>query len=342
MNTVIDLVEQGYVPDWVTRIGIRRLLRQRLAKETVKFRQQNAIEDFISQMQASPLAINTMDANQQHYEVPTAFYEYALGKHKKYSCAYFKPNVNNLSTAEEDMFAITCERAEICDGAQILELGCGWGSLTLWLGQMYPDSQITAVSNSATQKTYIDETALARGLSNIKVITCDMNDFSIDQQFDRVVSIEMFEHMRNYPMLFQRITGWLKAEGKLFFHIFCHKNIPYFFETEGKTDWMAEHFFTGGLMPSYDLPLSIPSDLTLLNRWTVNGTHYARTSRAWLERIDTSKQQVLEVFTNSADPTAEVVQFNRWRMFFMACEELFAYNQGKEWHIGHYLFGNKN
>lgn len=342
MKTVIDLVEQGFVPDWITRLGIRRLLRRRLAKEKDKFKQTDAFEEFLSEMRTSPLAINTLDANQQHYEVPTEFFEFALGIHKKYSCGYFKPNVHNLSAAEEDMLTITCERAEIEDGMQILELGCGWGSLTLWMGKMFPNSRITAVSNSSSQKVYIDEIAQSRGLGNIEVITCDMNDFDINEKFDRVVSIEMFEHMRNYPLLFQRIANWLESNGKLFFHIFCHNTIPYFFETEGEADWMAENFFTGGLMPSYDLPLSIESDMTLLNRWAVNGRHYAKTSHAWLNQIDDNKEQVLELFKKSDDPTPEVVQYNRWRMFFMACEELFAYNQGKEWHIGHYLFGNKN
>lgn len=342
MSFAIDLVEQGKVPDWVTRIGIKRLLGQRLKKEATKFKQHQALPNFISEMAASPLAINTIDANEQHYEVPTEFYEHALGLHKKYSCAYFNPNVSSLSTAEEDMLKITCDRARLTDGMDILELGCGWGSLTLWMARLLPDSQITAVSNSSTQKEYIDQTAKSQGLTNINVLTCDMNDFDSESKFDRVISIEMFEHMRNYPMLFNRISSWLKDDGKLFFHIFCHKTIPYFFETEGESDWMAENFFTGGLMPSYDLPLSIECNLTLLNRWAVSGTHYAKTSRAWLDQMDSNKNKALEVLKNSDDPTPELILYNRWRMFFMACEELFAYNQGNEWHIGHYLFGNKN
>ncbi|MBV1878916.1 MAG: cyclopropane-fatty-acyl-phospholipid synthase family protein [Pseudomonadales bacterium] len=342
MSAVIDLVEQGKVPDWLTRIGIKRLLRQRLKQEQVKFRQPEALNQFLSAMADSPLAINTSDANQQHYEVPTEFYEHALGAHKKYSAAYFRAHVSSLSTAEEDMLKMTCERAGISDNMKILELGCGWGSLTLWMARLYPNCQITAVSNSATQKDYIDSTANARGLDNITIITSDMNEFTIDEKFDRVISIEMFEHMRNYNILFNRISQWLKPDGKLFFHIFCHKTIPYFFETEGESDWMAENFFTGGLMPSYDLPLSIDSNLELEDRWAINGTHYAKTSRAWLNQLDANRTQAIEVLKNSHDPTPEIILFNRWRMFFMACEELFAYNQGNEWHVGHYLFGNKN
>ncbi len=338
MSSVIDLVEHGHVPDFITRIGIRRLLGKRLRQEKALFREPGALSRFIASMTSSPLAINTSDANSQHYEVPTAFYDQVLGVHKKYSCCIFGDHINNLSTAEEQTLELSCERAELKDGMDILELGCGWGSLTLWMGRMYPNSKITAVSNSATQKTYIDAMANERGIHNITVITCDMNDFETDQQFDRVVSIEMFEHMRNYQMLFDRIAGWLKADGKLWFHIFCHRTIPYFFENDGKADWMARNFFTGGLMPSWDLPLKIPSKLKIENRWPVSGVHYAKTSRAWLNLLDANQQKVLQIFAASDDPTNPVVLMNRWRMFFMACEELFAYNNGREWHVGHYLF----
>ncbi|MBL4681958.1 MAG: class I SAM-dependent methyltransferase [Pseudomonadales bacterium] len=341
MAAPIDLVEQGYVPDWITRVGIRRLLKKRLNQEKRKFKAEHALQSLINEMNNSALAINTQDANKQHYEVPTEFYERTLGIHKKYSCGYFNTHVTNLSTAEEEMLSISCERAGLVDGMDILELGCGWGSLTLWMALHYPNSKIVAVSNSSTQKEFIDATTVQRNLNNIEIITSDMNDFSTATKFDRVVSIEMFEHMRNHQLLFQRIAQWLKPEGKLFFHIFCHKNIPYFFETKGKSDWMAEHFFTGGLMPSYDLPLAIESDLNLENRWIVNGKHYAKTNRAWLDQLDSNQDQILNILKKSKDPTPEIIQMNRWRIFFMACEELFAYNQGKEWHVGHYLFGNK-
>ncbi|MFT5208620.1 MAG: cyclopropane-fatty-acyl-phospholipid synthase [Flavobacterium sp.] len=342
MKTAIDLVEQGYVPDWITRKGIRRLLKKRLHQERRNFKDPKALESLLNQMDGSPLAINTIDANQQHYEVPTEFYEHTLGIHKKYSCGYFNSHVTNLSTAEEEMLGISCERADLKDGMHILELGCGWGSLTLWMATHYPNASITAVSNSNSQKAFIDQTAKERGLDNIEVITCDMNDFQTTQNFDRIVSIEMFEHMRNHALLFQRIASWLKTDGKLFFHIFCHKNIPYFFETDGNSDWMATNFFTGGLMPSYDLPLNMQKNLKLENRWVVNGKHYAKTSKAWLDQLDANKNLVLHILKTSDDPTPEIVLMNRWRMFFMACEELFAYNQGNEWHVGHYIFSNKN
>lgn len=340
--SVIDLVEQGYVPDALTRIGIRRLVKSRLKNEQQRYSAPDALQKFISQMTDSPLAINTSDANSQHYEVPTAFYDLVLGQNKKYSCCYFDDHVHNLSTAEEAMLRLSCERAALEDGMDILELGCGWGSLTLWMGRHYPKAKITAVSNSTTQKAYIDQAAEREGIHNIQVVTCDMNDFATDQQFDRVVSIEMFEHMRNYQILFERISGWLKAEGKLWFHIFVHRTLPYFFQDDGEADWMARHFFTGGLMPSWDLPLQIPSPLKLENRWAVKGTHYAKTSRAWLNLLDDNEAAARKVFAESEDPTDTTVLFNRWRMFFMACEELFAYNHGREWYVGHYLFGHKN
>lgn len=340
--SVIDWVEKGYVPDAVTRFGIRRLLLQRLSKEKNNYKQNTALDNLLQSMANSPLALNTSEANDQHYEVPTEFYNFSLGLHKKYSCCLFEPNVSNLSTAEERMLQLSCERAAIQDGQDVLELGCGWGSLTLWLGKHYPNAKITAVSNSSTQKAYIDERAKHLGIKNVEVVTCDMNDFSTDQQFDRVVSIEMFEHMRNYELLFERITGWMKPTGKLWFHIFCHRNMPYFFQDDGEADWMARNFFTGGLMPSWDLPVQIKSNLELENRWAVNGEHYAKTSRAWLNLLDDNIESVRKVFDQSEDPTPSTILINRWRMFFMAVEELFGYNQGREWHVAHYLFSHKN
>ncbi|MFT5562740.1 MAG: cyclopropane-fatty-acyl-phospholipid synthase [Candidatus Azotimanducaceae bacterium] len=337
----IDLVEQGYVPDTLVRIGIRRILKQRLNKERNRYQTSDALAEFIQQMTSSPLAINTADANVQHYEVPTSFYDHVLGQHKKYSSCYFEPHVSNLSTAEETMLELSCMRAEITDGMDILELGCGWGSLTLWLGRHYPNARITAVSNSATQKDYILEQAAERDIKNIDVVTCDMNDFSADKIYDRVLSIEMFEHMRNYQLLFERISGWLKPNGKLWFHIFVHRTMPYFFQDDGETDWMARHFFTGGLMPSWDLPTQIPSAMKLENRWAINGAHYAKTCKAWLNLMDSNSPAIRKVFSESSDPTDTTVLINRWRLFFMACEELFAYNSGREWHVAHYLFGNK-
>jgi cyclopropane-fatty-acyl-phospholipid synthase len=341
LKKAIDLAEQGRLPDVLVRAGMRSIVSQRRQAELRRYRDRNTLPQLLAQMRASPVAINTADANQQHYEVSADFFDLVLGEHKKYSCALFPDDGRcSLSEAEAAMLALTCSRARIADQQHILELGCGWGSLTLWMAEQYPNCKITAVSNSATQKAYIDSAAEKRELLNITVLTCDMNEFDIDQQFDRVVCIEMFEHMRNHALLFERIQGWLAPEGKLFLHSFCHLAFPYFYETESDSDWMATHFFRGGLMPSWDLPLQFQQQLTLEDRWQVNGRHYARTCAAWLANCDRFKAHILEIFAHSPNPAPPIVQFHRWRMFFMACESLFAYHRGNEWFVGHYLFKN--
>ena len=338
MSFAIDLAEQGRVPDFLVRLGIKGLVQSRLRQETRHYRDAAAFSRFCEDMARSALAVHTDDANAQHYEVPAAFFETVLGHRLKYSCALFPPSARSLDDAEDLMLALTCERARLADGMEILELGCGWGSLTLWMAEAYPQSRITAVSNSGLQREFIDKRAAALGLANIEVITCDINNFETDKRFDRVVSVEMFEHLRNYALLFERISGWLQPDGMLFFHIFCHRHFPYFFEDSGDGDWMARQFFTGGMMPSWELPLAFQSHLTLVDRWALNGQHYARTCREWLARCDHNKEKLLPIFAASNDPALSIVQFNRWRLFFLACESLFAANQGNEWHVGHYLF----
>ncbi len=333
----IELAERGFIPDFVTRLGIRRLLAQRLKRERKRAVGGEGKDALVAAMSASPLAVDTRDANEQHYEVPARFFELMLGPALKYSCALFENQEQSLAGAEEAMLALSCERAGLANGQSILELGCGWGALTLFMAARYPDSRIVAVSNSASQKTCIETRARREDVSNIEVVTCDMNEFSIGREFDRVVSIEMFEHMRNWKLLFHRIADWLRPDGRLFFHIFCHRNTPYFFQVESESDWMSEHFFTGGLMPSYDLPSRFEEDLRVRQQWEVNGTHYARTCRAWLERLDAGRADALRVLEESGNPESAVIQFNRWRMFVMACEELFACRSGKEWFVGHYL-----
>jgi len=338
LSVAISLVERGLIPDIITRSAIKRLIEQRLKQDAENTTVEGKAQ-FIEEMSRSQLAENTSDANHQHYEVPTAFFKLMLGSHLKYSCALFETESDDLSTAEETMLALSCERAELQDQQSILELGCGWGSLTLFMAKHYPGATITAVSNSTTQREFIEDAALQRGLSNIEVITADMNDFAIDKQFDRVVSIEMFEHMRNHKTLFDRIDNWLKPTGKLFFHIFCHRNMPYFFEPKSDDDWMAKHFFTGGVMPSFDLPQHFETlALKQINAWQVNGMNYAYTCQAWLNNLDNARQAAMEALQASGNPESVTVQLNRWRMFVMACQELFAYSGGDEWFVGHYLF----
>lgn len=336
--SLIEWAERGRLPDALIRIGIRRLLRQRLADEHIAD-PEAAAEQFahrIDQLARSAIAVETDAANTQHYEVPAAFYRQVLGRHLKYSSAEWGGTVRDLDQAEARMLELTCERAGLADGQQILELGCGWGSLSLWMAQRYPSSQIVSVSNSASQREYIEGVAAERGLSNLEVLTCDVNRLQLQRQFDRVVSVEMFEHVRNYRALLRRIAGWLVPGGQLFVHIFCHRCLMYPFETEGGDNWMGQHFFTGGLMPAADTLLWFQEDLRIRRRWLINGTHYARTARAWLELLDRNRAAAREALaTGTVEPD---LQLQRWRMFFMACEELFAFAGGREWMVGHFLF----
>jgi cyclopropane-fatty-acyl-phospholipid synthase len=347
MLSGIELAEKGFVPDSVVRLGIRKLLQKRLVdcKASSCEQEGESFARFVDHMNSAPLALHTSDANAQHYEVPTAFYKYCLGPRLKYSSCYYKSldtsHPTGIAQAEEDMLALTCERAGITNGMNILELGCGWGSLSLWMAEKYPNSKITAVSNSASQKAHIDGVANKRGFSNLTIVTCDMNHFSIDKTFERVVSVEMFEHMRNYRSLFERISQWLNPDGKLFFHIFCHAQYTYPFETDGDDDWMGKNFFTGGIMPAYALPLRFQEHLKIERQWKVDGTHYGQTSEDWLKRLDQNRQKVLELFRSEGAPASPHVMLNRWRIFFMACAELFNYEQGREWFVGHYLFSKR-
>ena len=339
MQFAMDLVERGLVPDWVTRFGIRRLLIRRLSEQHGDIERDRQVkQEFIAKLCGSPVAIDTGKANEQHYEVPPEFFQMVLGKRLKYSSCIYPSGCKTLDAAEERMLALTCDRAQITDGMDILELGCGWGSLTLWMAEKYPNAQITAVSNSAPQRLFIEGRCRDRGFENVKIITCDMNVFSIDRKFDRVVSVEMFEHMRNYRILFARISDWLKDNGKLFFHIFVHDSYAYPFADEKNDDWMARHFFSGGIMPSDDLMLYFQEDLVAERHDRVNGLHYSRTSEDWLRNLDLHLDKAIKLFEKDMSHRDAVRQVNRWRVFFMACAELFGFRGGQEWYVSHYLY----
>lgn len=334
------LLEKNILPDKTIRFGIKRLLKQRLNDEN-KGSDEKTQEHFmllINQLKNSPIAVNTQDANEQHYEVPTEFYLKALGKNLKYSSAYWDENTKNLDEAEDKMLELTTNRASIKNGESILELGCGWGSLTLFMAKKYPDSKITAVSNSATQKIFIDEQAKLRGLNNITVITKDINELEIEEKFDRIVSVEMFEHMRNYEKLFAKVYDMLKPNGEIFIHIFTHKQYAYLFEVKDETDWMSKYFFTGGIMPSDHLFYYFTKNFEVQNHWIVNGTHYQKTAEAWLQNMDNAKDIIFPLFEQTYGKENATKWFSYWRVFFMACAELWGYKDGNEWHVSHYLF----
>jgi cyclopropane-fatty-acyl-phospholipid synthase len=345
-SLAMHLLERDLVPDFLIRRRIRSLLGARLAAEDQRDpeRQQQRLLDFIRQLSASPVAIETAAANEQHYEVPTEFYTRVLGKHLKYSSGYY-PHRNaapaeNLEAAEARMLTLTCQRARLADGQRILELGCGWGSLSLWMAANYPGAHITAVSNSRTQRQHIEQQAMARGLKNIEVITCDVNElaFSGASGFDRVVSVEMFEHMRNYDTLLARVASWMKPQAKLFVHIFTHCKYAYPFEVRDETDWMARYFFTGGIMPSDDLLLYFQRDVRILEHWQVPGWHYSLTSEAWLQNMDRHRPALMPVLARTYGETQALRWWVYWRVFFMSCAELWGYGDGREWLVSHYLF----
>ncbi len=340
MNWIDSLLEKNLLPDWIIRIGIRRLLAERIELETSETieDQRERLLAMVYELRQSPIAIETKAANEQHYEVPTSFYQYCLGKRLKYSSGYWKPETRTLDEAEEVMLKLSCQRAQLRDGQQILELGCGWGSLSLWMAEKYPASRIVGVSNSRTQKQFIDQQARERGLENLEIITCDMNVFEIDRTFDRVVSVEMFEHMKNYDRLLENVSRWLNPGGKLFVHIFAHREFAYHFVARDASDWMARYFFTGGIMPSVDLLLYFQKDLKIENQWSVSGTHYQKTAESWLENMDRHEREIRPLLATTYGKEQETRWWVYWRVFYMACAELWGYRGGNEWLVAHYLF----
>ena len=331
----VEAAEAGQLPDPALRWAMRRLCASRARSEALEG---TRADEFARRMASARIAEHTATANQQHYEVPTEFFRQVLGPQQKYSACLFESPDTTLEDAERAMLALTCDRAGIEDGMSILDLGCGWGSFTTYVAERYPRCRIMAVSNSSTQRSWIQARCNEPDWAAVEVRTADAAEFDPGREcFDRVVSVEMFEHMRSWGPLFDRIARALVPNGRFFMHVFCHRAHPYLFEDEGEADWMARNFFSGGIMPSFDLPRAIEGGLSLEAEWRVGGLHYARTLRAWLDRLDARRDSIEALFAKDLAPAEARRAVQRWRMFFMACEELFAFDGGEEWLVGHYL-----
>ena len=344
ISKFIQLAESGMLPDFLIRAGIVSNCKSRIKNETsVNLEDlQEKKQEWISVMKESPIALVPDKANQQHYEVPPTFFMHVLGSNLKYSSGYWPNQKVTLDSSEEYMLSISVNRADIKNGQRILELGCGWGSLTCFMAKKFPNSQITAVSNSKDQRRFINNRCKENQISNVNVITADMNDFNFEKMYDRVISIEMFEHMRNYKQLLSKIAECLKSDGKLFIHIFSHNSLVYPFENKGEADWMAREFFSGGMMPSHDLLLYFQDELKIEKTWRISGVHYEKTSLAWLKKMDKNKKKIMKIFSETYGKNNANLWFQRWRIFFMSCEKLFGYNNGSEWGVSHYRFSKDN
>jgi cyclopropane-fatty-acyl-phospholipid synthase len=333
----LNLAESGRVPDALIRIAIRSLLRRRLSEfargdcEAAE----EANRDFREELCRSPVALVPELANQQHYEVAPAFFERVLGWRLKYSCGLWSRGVRDIDAAEEAMVSLTCGRAQLSDGMSVLDLGCGWGSLSLWIAERYPRCHVTAVSNSKPQREFILARCAESDFENVEVVTNDINKLDFEQRFDRVISVEMFEHVRNYDLLLARVARWLEPNGKLFVHHFSHREFAYPYETDGDHNWMGQYFFSGGIMPSDDMLLHFQQDLVVDRKWRINGTHYQQTADAWLELQDLQRDALIPILAEVYGEEAAQLWFERWRLFFLACSELFGYRNGNEWWVTH-------
>ncbi|KAJ1984667.1 hypothetical protein H4R34_000501 [Dimargaris verticillata] len=348
------LIDRGYMPDFIIRQGIRRLLASRLSELYSNDEEANVAykREFVRNLYSAPIAVDTDKANEQHYELPLEFMELFMAGHVKYSSGYYPNGPTGLDEAEERMLESYCQKAGLTDGQTILDLGCGWGSLVFYLAKKYPSSQITGFSNSASQCNYINRQTKALGLANVSAVTGDITDFDWDKprRFDRIITIEMIEHMKNYDQLFRKLSNWLNASGLLFVEIICHKSLPYHFDTKDANSWMAQNFFTGGCMPSRDLYFYFQRDLVILDHWYLNGVHFHHTAEDWLRRLTTHRDRAVKVLGRfycppDVDPDGHEAQiigekwFSRWRVYLMSCAEMFAFGNYQEWGVAHYLMG---
>jgi cyclopropane-fatty-acyl-phospholipid synthase len=344
MSLGIELAERGLLPDSLLRTGIRHMVRTRLRDERALQDRSRTRAQALGDAEArlrnesgAALAVDTDAANEQHYELSPEFFSTWLGPHLKYSCGFWDEEVSNLAQAEARALELSCQRAHIEDGQNVLDLGCGWGSLSIWIAERYPSSDVLAVSNSSLQREFIETRCVERDLRNLRVVTCDVNDLKLEAAFDRIVSVEMFEHVRNHRELLRRIATWLDPDGRLFVHVFRHRELAYPYADEGSGDWMARNFFSGGVMPSDQLLPSIDDALEVEARWQWDGTHYQKTCEAWLDRLDERREEATRILAGSCGERGAARAYQRWRMFLLACSELFGYAGGTEWGVSHYL-----
>ena len=339
----LKVVERDVIPDAVLAAAIRTRITRRVAKEGAGTEEERSerFRQLVARLRAAPIAVATEAANEQHYELPVEFFELILGPRRKYSSAYWPPGVDDLAAAEDAMLELYAERAELADGQRVLELGCGWGSLCLWLAERFPGSSVVAVSNSNGQRRHIEGEIARRGLTNLEVVTADVNAFTPEGRFDRVVSIEMFEHMKNQPQLLGRIADWLADDGSLFVHVFSHRTLAFEFRDDDPSDWIGRWFFTGGLMPSDDLLAHFQDDLVLTDHWRLDGTHYERTLRAWLARLDAGRPEVEAVLADTYGADQVTRWLVRWRLFLLVSAELWGWRDGHEFCVSHYRFARR-
>jgi cyclopropane-fatty-acyl-phospholipid synthase len=336
----MKLLYTNLIPDFLLRPVLRQLIHRNITRlEALEFPTLERLRRrLLRKLERSPIAIQTDLPNVQHYEVPPGFFELVLGRRMKYSCCYWARGITTLDEAEERMLELTCQRAGLEDGMRVLDLGCGWGSLTLWIAEHYPNCLVRAVSKSQDQVDIITSRARDQGLQNLNAHVVDANELDLEGGFDRVFSIEMFEHMKNYRRLMTTISRMLEPRGRLFVHIFSHRQFAYEFQAEDESNWMAQTFFTGGTMPSDDLLLHYQDDLRLIDHWRISGQHYAQTLRAWLENMDRQKSGVQAVLADAYGPNQVKRWWVNWHLFFLACEATWGYRRGREYIVSHYLF----
>jgi cyclopropane-fatty-acyl-phospholipid synthase len=332
-----DVLAGGRAPDALLRRVIRRRLREQLQQLEAADDAASILCKHAAELAASPLAIHQDAANRQHYELPTDFFKEFLGPRLKYSCCYWPSDVDNLAAAEEAMLTLTCERAGLEDGMEVLDLGCGWGSLSLFIAERYPSCRVTAMSNSRHQIDHVGTACDDANINTVSAVAADIASFEPGHRFDRIISVEMLEHVRNYQSLFARMRRWLAPEGRVFVHVFSHARFPYTFSAEDPRDWMGSRFFSGGQMPAHDLFLQFEDDLVTEQRWWLSGGHYARTLEEWLRRYDDHAEAIRPILARTYGEEAASDWGVDWRLFFLVCAETWAYGGGQEWGVSHYM-----